>query len=288
MSLVTMKEMLADAQARRYAVPAFNVCNYEMIRAIARTAEELHSPVILGLLKADLEGDRMRYLVALCRTAAELCPAPVCIHLDHATELSLVKAAVDGGFTSVMYDGSVLPFEENSAATIEACVYAHRRGVSVEAELGHVANGIVGMSENEGPEEDGHLTSVEEAERFVELTGVDALAVAIGTAHGIYLKEPVLDLERLERIRQRVAVPLVLHGGSGTPDAAVSRSIELGICKINIFSEVLCAMNAATKETFAGLSKLNEWPVVTSKGAIEAVSRVAAAKMRHFGSAGRV
>ena len=232
--LVSMKEMLADAKAKHYAIPAFDVSNYEMMRAVLETCEEERSPALLMALGVDLGGRGLPLLSSMIKSASDYYNIPVCLHLDHATDISAIRAALDAGFSSVMYDGSVLPFDENAEMTRKVVEMAHSYGATVEAELGHVGNAMVGNEndavKNEDPEDT--LTVPEEVVRFREITDVDALAIAIGTAHGVYLKTPTLRIDRLDEITAVSDLPLVLHGGSGTPDDQMQAAIQHGITKI--------------------------------------------------------
>ncbi len=294
--LVTMKEMLADARAKKYAIPAFDVSNYEMIKAVIEVCEEERSPALFMCLKADLQNKGIKFLVAMIREAAANYTVPVCIHLDHATDIEDIKEAIDNGFTSVMYDGSVLPFEQNAENTKAVCELAHAKGVSVEAELGHVCDAIAGTGEDammgnteakeENPEDS--LTDPREVEKFVAYTNVDALAVAVGTAHGVYRSTPTLRLDRLDEINRVSACPLVLHGGSGTPDDQVKEAIKLGITKINIFSEVLNGLNTGLRDKLNSIQNMSMWPVFVFEQANERMREVIRNKIRTFGSNGRV
>lgn len=293
MALVNMKEMLEDARCRKYAVAAFDVSNSEMVKCVLEAAEELRSPVILAALKADIVGKDLDLFMGMINGLIQKSSVPVAVHLDHSVEQNEIERCIQHGFSSVMYDGSSLSFDENVKNTKIACDYAHQFGITVEAELGHVTNAISGdnvgavneESVVENPKD--FLTDPEDVKRFVELTNVDALAVAIGTAHGVYTKKPELDFERLEEINKISKVPLVMHGGSGTPDEAIQRSIELGICKINIYSELLYAWNSTMKETLNSLQNLSAWPSLVNVRAREAMKEVARNKMILFGSAGK-
>lgn len=288
--LVSMKEMLADAKAKHYAIPAFDVSNYEMMRAVLDVCEEERSPALLMGLGVDLGGKGLNLLTSMVRAASDFYTIPVCFHLDHATDMDSIRAAVAAGFSSVMYDGSVLPFEENAKKTAEVTAFAHAHGVTVEAELGHVGNAMVGNEkdsvENEDPEDT--LTVPEEVVRFVEKTDVDALAIAIGTAHGVYLKTPTLRIDRLDEITAVCDRPLVLHGGSGTPDDQMKMAIEHGITKINIYSDVVGALNAGLKNKLNTITNPSTWPVYVFEEARERMREVVRAKIHAFGSNGRV
>lgn len=292
--LINLQSLLKDAREKHYAIPAFDVSNYEMIKAVIETCAEEKSPCIFMGLKSDLQGNGLKLLTNLMKTASELYnEVPVCIHLDHATEMEDIKAAIDAGFTSVMYDGSTLPFEENVKRTKEVVDYAHARGVSVEAELGHVADAVSGTVEvlksattNEDIEK--CMTDVQEAKEFIERTNVDCLAVAVGTAHGVYVSAPVLQFKRLQEINEVAASPLVMHGGSGTPDADVQKAIGLGITKINIYSEVLYALNSNLKDKLNSIQNLSMWSVFVFENSYKAMKEVIRHKIRTFGSNNRV
>ncbi len=286
MSLVNMREMLAHASANNYAVGMFDVSDLEMIRAVVQEAENLRSPVILGALAPDLAGDRLEYWFILAELAAKKASVPVCIHLDHANTLQEVMRAADAGFTSVMLDASSSPFDENIRRTREVIDALRRRDITVEAELGHVGNGWVGSGEGSetGPDT---LTEPEKVAEFVERTGVDALAVSIGTAHGVYIKAPQLDIERLQKIGTASGIPLVLHGGSGTPGDQLQLAIANGICKINIYSEMLTAWNTAMLAELQKLPHMAAWHGVLRKNPDSAMREVIREKITFFGSAGQ-
>lgn len=294
--LVTMKEMLADAKAKKYAIPAFDVSNYEMIKAVIDVCEEERSPALFMCLKPDMQNKGIKFITAMLREAAENYTVPVCIHLDHATDIEDIKEAIDNGFTSVMYDGSVLSFEENAAKTKEVVDLAHAKGVSVEAELGHVCDAIAGTGEDallgnteakeENPEDT--LTDPEEVKKFVEITGVDALAVAVGTAHGVYRSTPTLRIDRLTEIDEIAGIPLVLHGGSGTPDDQVKEAIKHGITKINVYSDLLHGLNTGLKDKLNNIQNMSMWPIYVYEDAQERMREVIRQKIRTFGSNGRV
>lgn len=294
--LVTMKEMLADAKAKKYAIPAFDVSNYEMIKAVIDVCEEERSPALFMCLKPDMQNKGIKFITAMLREAAENYTVPVCIHLDHATDIEDIKEAIDNGFTSVMYDGSVLSFEENAAKTKEVVDLAHAKGVSVEAELGHVCDAIAGTGEDallgnaeakeENPEDT--LTDPEEVKKFVEITGVDALAVAVGTAHGVYRSTPTLRIDRLTEIDEIAGIPLVLHGGSGTPDDQVQEAIKHGITKINVYSDLLHGLNTGLKDKLNNIQNMSMWPIYVYEDAQERMREVIRQKIRTFGSNGKV
>ncbi len=246
MPLVTTKQMLLDAQKGGYAVGAFNVENMEMVQAVIAAAEELKAPVIMQTTPSTVKYASLAYYYANARTAAEAAGVPVAIHLDHGDSFELAMQALREGYTSIMIDGSHSVFEENiavSKAVADACAPS---GVPVEAELGKV-----GGKEDDLDGGSGGYTDPMEAKEFAERTGVSSLAVAIGTAHGVYVGEPKLDLDRLSEIRKVVDIPLVLHGASGLTDEAVRESIKRGICKVNFATELRIAYSDGVKEVLA-------------------------------------
>lgn len=242
--LVTLKDVLADARGGHYAVPAFDCSEDVMVRTILETAEADKAPVIMMCLQMQLEGNGWVYLPGLIKAVADHHKIPIVLHLDHADSIDPVRRAVDLGFTSVMIDGSKLPFEENVEITAAVADIAHRHGVSVEGELGHVG----GMDLEDKEHFDSVLTEADEVKRFVEFTGVDALAVSIGTGHGVYRAQPTLNIAQLKELNAASSVPLVLHGGSQTPDDQIRQAVRNGICKLNIFADQRLAM-------FRGLKK---------------------------------
>jgi len=257
--LVTLKEVLADARANRYAVPAFDCAEDIMVRTILRTCEAERAPVIMMALELDLEtddGNGWVYHTALIRAVADHHNVPIVLHLDHATDLDTIRKAIDLGFTSVMMDGSRLPFEENARLTKAAVELAEPLGVSVEAELGLVG----GMDLEETQSAENVLTEPDEVTRFVEQTGVDGLAVSIGTAHGVYRALPNLNIERLKELNAASPVPLVLHGGSGTPEEQIRDAVRNGICKVNLYADLRVAMYGALKTTVTAHERIDPLP----------------------------
>ena len=288
--LVTMKEMLADAKKNHYAIPAFDVSNYEMMKAVLETCEEEKSPALLMTLGVDTEGRNLQLLSSMINGASNYFKIPICLHMDHATDIDFIKYGCDNGYSSVMYDGSVLPFDENARNTAIVTEYAHKKGITVEAELGHVGNASVGSISETGTDTDPgeSLTVPEEVAKFVEITDVDALAVAIGTSHGVYQKTPELRIDRLDEITAVCNRPLVLHGGSGTPDDQMQNAIHHGITKINIYSDVLYALNQGLKGYLNTMSNPSTWPFLVYEDAMKMMKEVVREKVRTFGSAGRI
>lgn len=305
MALVTSKRILDDASARGYAVGAFNVNNLEFAKAVMGAAQEANSPVIIQASEGAVSYAGVRQMVAMVRSLAEDTDVPVVLHLDHGRSFDTIVQCIRHGFTSVMIDGSHLPFDENVAITKKVVEVAHAAGVSVEAELGRLAGieDIVAVSEREAA-----LTDPDEARAFVEQTGCDALAVAIGTSHGPrkFKGEPVLAVDLVEKIKEQVRIPLVLHGASGVstevvqigerygahwagskgiPDQAIVEVIRRGINKINIDTDMRLAFVASIRETLATKPELLD-PRDLMRPAIAAIKKVATGKMQLFGSAG--
>lgn len=243
MALVTTKEMLLDAQKNGYAVGAFNVENMEMVMAVVIAAEETKSPVIMQTTPSTVKYADFDYFYANAKVAAEKASVPVAIHLDHGNSFDLAMKAYRTGYTSIMIDGSHSSFEENIALTKSVVDVCKNGNVPVEAELGKV-----GGKEDDLDGGDGRYTDPLEAKEFVEKTGVDSLAVAIGTAHGVYKGEPKLDLDRLSEIREVVDIPLVLHGTSGVPDEVVTECVNRGICKVNYATDLRIAFTKGVKK----------------------------------------
>lgn len=230
--LVTLNDVLKDAQKNHYAVGLFNTLNMEMARGVIQAAEELRSPVIIGTAEVLLQFTPLEELSYFLLPLARNASVPVVLHFDHGLTEQAIIQALKCGFTSVMYDCSMDSYEDNVRKVSEIARVAHMFGATIEGELGHVGRGC-------DVSEDMH-TMPEEAKSYVHQTGVDALAIAIGTAHGIYHKKPMLDLERLCQIREAIKVPLVLHGGSGLSDEDFTKCIQNGISKINIFTDINC------------------------------------------------
>ncbi|MCR4855931.1 MAG: class II fructose-bisphosphate aldolase [Erysipelotrichaceae bacterium] len=257
--LVTTKEMFAKSRKEGYAIVAPDYWDSNSCRTYVETAEELGVPVILSFAQAHSEMLSVEEAYTIAKYYGEKAKVQVAIHLDHGLDVETVKKAVDMGYTSVMIDASSQPYEVNVARTKEVCEYAHARGVVVEAELGHVGSGDVITSENkEALHDDKNIyTEVEMAKQFVEETGVDSLAVSIGTSHGLYKGTPVIDFERLHELREALPVPLVLHGGSGSGDDNLERCATEGISKINVFTDfTVAALDAIRGEEYSNWYKL--------------------------------
>lgn len=236
--IVSMKELLVPARNEFYAVVAFEFWSLDSAQAIVEAAEEAKMPVILQAGPLEIEFAGVQNLSKIARLVAEQSSVKTALHLDHGNNFEMAKEAIDNGFTSVMIDASALPYSENVSLTRKVVDIAKPSGVTVESELGKLAGNEAGINISE---EEQLQTDPDEAKKFVEETGIDALAVAIGTAHGFYKFKPRINLERLRKISERVKIPLVLHGGTGIPDEQVREAIELGIAKVNICTDFIAS-----------------------------------------------
>ena len=272
--------LLRSARDGGYAIGAFNVYNLEGVRAVVAAAEAGSSPAMLQVHPAALKHGG-RPLAALCLAAAREAAVPTAVHLDHSASIADIRAALDAGLASVMADGSDLPYADNVAFTRSATALVHERGGIVEGELGRLTGTEDDLTV---PENLAKLTDPDQAVDFVAHTGVDALAVCIGNVHGRYRSEPRLDFERLSAIGRAVHVPLVLHGASGLPDAMVRRTIELGVCKLNVNTEVREAYLGALKRRLDSARPPDLLELM--QGSVRAMQEVISAKLRLFGSAG--
>ncbi len=285
--LVTLNDILPQAREAHYAVPAFDCMEDVMIRTLLDTAEQEKSPIVLMALEHDLQGRGLTYISGLVRAVADSYDIPVVLHLDHADNLDIIKKAIDYGFTSVMYDGSQLPFQDNVARSREVVHIAHGHGVTVEAELGLVAGKDIHGEDYPGNGES-LLTAPQEVVEFVTQTEVDALAVSIGTSHGVYISLPKLDIERLEEINKISLVPLVLHGGSNTPVDQLQNAICHGISKINVYADLRVEMLKGLKKSANSHIRQDPLPDALFRPIREGLSHVAAARMEMFFSKNRV
>jgi fructose-bisphosphate aldolase, class II len=278
MSLISLKEILADADSKGYAVGLFNAVGTESIKAIIKGAEECNSPVILGIAEVHMPYAPLELLAPIMVDAAKRAKVPVAVHLDHGQDFDVIVKTMKYGFTSVMFDGSVLEYNENIKRTREVVKIAKALGVSIEAELGHVG-GVEGGGDDEHEE---YYTETEKAADFVNQTEIDALAIAIGTAHGEYVKKPCLDVNRLSEINSKVNIPLVLHGGSGLSDEDFRECIKRGIRKINIFTDMSYAVAEGLRKFLEQKKKFHCYEV--NEAAEECMKKVVMEKIRLFGS----
>lgn len=281
MSFVTSEKMLLDAQKGGYAVGAFNVENMEMVMAVIAAAEELRAPLMLQTTPSTVKYAGLDMYLANVRTAAERANVPVCMHLDHGDSFDLAMQALRTGYSSIMIDGSHSVFEENIAVTKAVADACRPSGIPVEAELGKV-----GGKEDDLDGGSGGYTDPMEAKEFAERTGIGSLAVAIGTAHGVYKGEPKLDLDRLAEIRKVVSIPLVLHGASGLSEEAVKESIKRGICKVNFATELRIAYTDGVKEFLAANPDAFD-PKKYGKVAMEHVKEIVKLRMKMCGCDGK-
>ena len=273
--LVNLCDVLKKAKEGKYGVGLFNTTDTDMLEAVIAAAEELNAPVIVGTAEILLPHGELKLIAPSIIAAAKRAKVPVVVHYDHGLTFDRCMEALKLGFSSIMFDGSLADGEGNTAATREIVKIAHSFGASVEGEIGHVGNA------DAGDESDTDMyTTPDEAEAFVKATGVDALAVAIGTAHGVYKTKPKLNIERLKEISERIDTPLVLHGGSGLSDDDFKNTVKGGICKVNIFTDLCLAGSKAMEDGLkAGLGYLE-----IRKLKVKYIKEAVKAKIRLFGS----
>lgn len=281
--LVTGKQILQHADEHGYAVGAFNVNNMEIIQAIAQAADDLHAPVILQASQGAIKYAGVDYITSLIKTTAERIDVPMTLHLDHGTDFEEIMKCIRSGFTSVMIDASKHELDENIRLTKEIVRIAHSVGVSVEAEIGKI-----GGTEDQIVVSDAEATYTdpEEARIFVEETGVDSLAIAVGTAHGVYKGEPKVDIDRIKEIDRVVSVPLVLHGSSGVPYDTLEKAVAAGIRKINIDTDIRASFAGAVK-AFVSENPDEIDPRKILKPARAAMTDTVKEKIKVFGSDGK-
>lgn len=276
--LVNLNAVLKKAQEEHYAVGLFNTIDTDMLEAAISAAEELRSPIIIGTAEVLLPYGELKLIAPSILAAARAVSVPVVVHYDHGLTYGRCVEALQLGFSSIMFDGSAGDREQNVESTREIVKLAHAMGATVEGEIGHV-----GQADTEDNAVSDQYTTPEEAAAFVEATGVDALAVAIGTAHGAYKTKPCLDLERLRQIRERIDTPLVLHGGSGLSDEDFSNTIRDGIAKVNIFTD-LCTAGKQAME--AAIAQGKDYLAIR-QARVAAIREAVKTKIRLFGSEGK-
>ena len=280
--LVTSKELLLDAQKNHYAVGAFNVENMEMVMAVLAAAEQQNSPVIMQTTPGTVKYAGFDFYFANVRTAAERTKIPVVMHLDHGNSFAMAMQAFRAGYTSIMIDGSKLAFEENIALTKSVVDVCHASNVPVEGELGKVG----GKEDDLENDDDNPYTDPQEAKIFVERTGVDSLAIGIGTAHGVYKGIPNVNMEVLSAVRAVVDVPLVMHGTSGVPDEQVRDAVSRGICKVNYATDLRIAFTDGVKKFMTDNPNAFD-PKKYSALGMKEVTAYVAQKMEVVGSVGK-
>ncbi|MBR5445040.1 MAG: class II fructose-bisphosphate aldolase [Clostridia bacterium] len=276
--LANLNDVLTRARKEHYGVGLFNATDSDCLEAVIAAAEELRAPVIIGTAEVLLPFGELQLIAPGMLHAAKRASVPVVLHYDHGLTFDKCMEALSLGFTSIMFDGSAHPYEENLAATREMVKICHSLGVTVEGEIGHV--GLAATGDNTAED---RYTTTTEAKEFYDATGVDALAIAIGTAHGAYKSKPKLDLERLKAIRDTIDVPLVLHGGSGLSDDDFRNTIRDGISKVNIHTDMCLAAVEGLK---AGLAEGLEYLPLRNKK-VEYVKNAVMEKMRLFGCVGK-
>jgi tagatose bisphosphate family class II aldolase len=282
MSLINPLEFIYMAQKKGVAIAAFNVHNLETVQAVVEAAAEERAPVMIQTTPGTLKHAGIPYIGAMVKAAAELHRIPIALHVDHCSSFQTIVQCIQYGYTSVMIDGSKLSYPENVKLVQKVVEVAKAAGVAVEGELGKIGGTEDEMTVDE---REATFTVPSEALQFVEATGIDTLAIAIGTAHGEYKGEPKLDFERLSAVKKLMSLPLVLHGASGVPDESVREAIRRGICKINIATELKIPMAKAIQECFRQNPKEND-PRNYMGAAKEAVKKVVREKIRLCGSSG--
>lgn len=284
MDIVSTKEILLEAKKNKYAVPAFNIHNLETIQAVLEGAWELKSPVIVATTPGTVNYAGLEYLVAILMSGAKKYKIPIALHLDHCSNEDFIKKCINSGYKSVMIDASMESFEKNIAITKRIVEFSHSRNVTVEAELGRVG----GQEDNRVVDDkDAMLTDPKMALEFVDRTLIDSLAVAIGTAHGVYKLEPKLDIHRLSKMNEIIDIPLVLHGASGIGKESITKAITEGICKVNIATEIKIVFAEAIKKYFIENPLAND-PRNYLTPAKEAAKKIVMEKIRICGSENRV
>lgn len=281
--LVNLNQVLPNARKGKYAVPAFDSTENVLLRATLDAAQEMKSPVILQFHESDVEGIGMDYITSIVKGVCRQYSIPVVLHLDHGEDPEKIRRVIDCGFTSVMYDGSHLTLEENIRNTRAIVEYAHDLDVTVEAELGRVG----GSDRNFNDTGKSLLTDPDDVVRFVRMTNVDALAVSIGTSHGVYLAEPRLNISVLKEISRVCTIPLVIHGGSGNPVDQLQDAIRNGITKVNIFADLRVALKKGMDLAYGAISRRDPMPNELFTPIYEEIRKVVQDKISICGSANR-
>jgi len=288
--MLQIKELIKKAQKGKYAVGAFNTSNLEVTQAIARAAEAQKAPAVISVTESALEYAGFNTLIKIVQSIIAESKTPLVLHLDHGKSYEICKKCIDAGFKSVMIDGSILPFEKNVKLTKKVVNYAHQRGIFVQAELGKIPR-VASENKKTIDVKIGEMekTVPEEAEKFVALTEIDTLAVIVGNIHGMYAPQgnPRLDIELLKKIKSKVSIPFILHGGSGVSNEDIKKSItEGGIVTVNIDTEIRLAFTNALEKFYAGSKRTSDPRKVLSLARVAAQKKVEE-KIKLFGSNGK-
>lgn len=283
MYIVSTEKMLIDAKKNKYAIPAFNVYNLETLKGVVEGASEMKSPVILATTPSTIKYTGLEFIVSMADTAAKKYNIPIALHLDHCTDIDFIKKCILAGYKSVMIDASAKKYDENISITKEIVEFAKKYDVKVEAELGHVAS----QEEINIKNKDSMFTDPDIAVEFVNETNIDSLAIAIGTVHGVYKMEPDLDFLRLKEIREKINIPLVLHGASGVGDKDIKMAIEYGINKINIATELKIPFTKVIRDYLNENPKENDLRYYLAPGK-DAIKEVVKKKIELCGSNNKV
>lgn len=280
--LVTVKQITQKAKKGNYGVGAFNAPNLEITKAIVLAAEKTNSPVIISTSEKELSYAGVNEIAAIVTSLAKNSKVPVALNLDHGSSFDMAKKCINAGYSSVHFDGSSLPLSQNIKITKKIVNLAHKNGVSVEGEIGHIG-GASSLHTSKIDVDEDSLADPKIVKEFFEKTGVDVIAVAVGSAHGMYKTAPKLDFLRIKKIEDYVKVPLVLHGGSGIPDTQIKKAIKLGMRKINVNTELRIAFSQTLRKTLAN-NKDEVVPYNILPASVEAVSKVVEEKIKVFGS----
>jgi fructose-bisphosphate aldolase class II len=280
--LVTVKQITQKAKKGNYAIGAFNAPNLEVVKAIILAAKEMNSPVIISTSEKEISYAGVNEIAAIVISMARNSKIPVALNLDHGSSFEMVKKCIDAGFTSVHYDGSSKELSENIKITKKIVNFAHKKGVSVEGEIGHIG-GASSLHISKIDVDEDSLANPDVVQGFFNKTKVDVIAVAVGSAHGMYKTAPKLDFDRIEKIESLVKIPLVLHGGSGIPNDQIKKAIKLGMRKINVNTELRIAFSQALRKTLAK-NKDEVVPYNILPASIDAVKNVVEEKIKLFGS----
>ncbi|NTU69761.1 class II fructose-bisphosphate aldolase [bacterium] len=280
--LVTVKQITTKAKKGDYGVGAFNAPNLEIAKAIVLAAEAMNSPVIISTSEKELNYAGVNEIAAIVRSLADNSKIPVALNLDHGSSFKMAKKCIESGYSSIHFDGSSLPLNENIKISKKIVAIAHKKGISVEGEIGHIGGASSLHSVKIDVDEDS-LADPEVVMEFFRKTNVDVIAVAVGSAHGMYKTVPQLDFNRIRKIESLVKVPLVLHGGSGIPDKQIKKAIKLGMRKINVNTELRIAFSKTLRKTLA-IKKQEVVPYNILPPSVEAVKKVVEEKIKLFGS----
>lgn len=283
--LVNLRDILADAKQKKYAIFATNAFNFDSAEIIIDAAEEKKSPVILMVAEPLFKYFNYKFLMGPIISMSKEASVPVCVNLDHGDDLGVIMKCIDAGVSSVMFDGSSLPLNENIKTTKEITEVAHSRGISVEGEVGMIGGMEGAVKSNDTEIMKKYFTTTKDAEKYVKETNVDALAIAVGTVHGVFTSKPDIDFERITNIRKQIETPLVLHGCSGLSDDDFKKAIQNGITKLNYYTDLVLEAARKAKEIINGEGETNYLEL--NRNIMIAIKNMIMRKMDVFGSSGK-